>query len=603
MMQALIMSKMPSEKTEKTEKAARKKGSSLRAIKRILPYFAHEKGVVCFDLFCAAMTTVCELVLPMLIRKITGSATAGTLSAKLILIIGGSYIVLRIIDALANYYMSSIGHIMGTRIETQLRADLFAHLQKLSFSYYNETKIGVLMSRITNDLFEVTEFAHHCPEEFFIFFIKFVGAFTILCTINIPLTLIVFAMLPPMIICMYRFNRRMKNGFAESRRRTGELNASIEDSLLGIHVVKSFTGEEKEKKKFEKGNLAFFDIKKTVYQIMGSFHGVSRLFDGLMYILTVIAGSFFILGGQIDAADLIAYLLYVTTLFASIRSILQFTEQFYKGITGIDRFIEIMDTEPEITDSEQARELTVSEGAIEFRDITFGYNDNGAKVLSHFNLSVRPGENLAVVGPSGAGKTTLCSLLPRFYEVTDGEILIDGTPIKSVTQNSLRKNIGIVEQDVYLFGGTIKENIAYGNPDATDEAIEEAAKKADAYEFITSLPQGFDTYCGERGIKLSGGQKQRISIARVFLKNPPILILDEATSALDNESERLVRASLYALAQGRTTITIAHRLTTIKNADRIILLTENGIEEEGTHDELMSRNGKYADMYKLYSSD
>lgn len=589
------------ESTEKREDIPR--GKSLHAVKRLIPYYKPYVGILIFDLFCASMTTVCELTLPLLVRKITNAATSEpmTLTLQLILTIGGLYILLRCIDAAAMYYMNSRGHIMGTKMETDMRRDMFNHLQKLSFSYYNNAKVGVIMSRITHDLFDVTEFAHHCPEEFFIAFIKIIGSFVILCNINIPLTLMIFAVFPVMVVVMYRFNRRLKNAQKESRRRIGELNATVEDSLLGIHVVKSFAGEEKEEKRFEKGNLSYFDIKARMYRLMGAFHGVSRLFDGIMYILTVIVGSVFILKEKINAADLIAYLMYVTTLFASVRSILQFAEQFYRGITGIERFIEITDTEPDIKDTPGAKELRCSGGEIDFENVTFTYGEGGRDVLSAFSLKIKKGEQLAVVGPSGAGKTTLCALIPRFYEPASGKILIDGTDIKDVTLRSLRSNIGVVEQDVYLFSGSVRENIAYGRDGATDEEIRKAASLAGALDFIEELPNGFDTYVGERGVKLSGGQKQRIAIARVFLKDPPILILDEATSALDNESERLVRDSLSRLAEGRTTVTIAHRLTTVKNCDRIIVLTENGIEEEGTHAELMNRGGIYADMYKLYS--
>mgnify|MGYP004552398993 FL=1 len=589
------------ESTEKREDIPR--GKSLHAVKRLIPYYKPYVGILIFDLFCASMTTVCELTLPLLVRKITNAATSEpmTLTLQLILTIGGLYILLRCIDAAAMYYMNSRGHIMGTKMETDMRRDMFNHLQKLSFSYYNNAKVGVIMSRITHDLFDVTEFAHHCPEEFFIAFIKIIGSFVILCNINIPLTLMIFAVFPVMVVVMYRFNRRLKNAQKESRRRIGELNATVEDSLLGIHVVKSFAGEEKEEKRFEKGNLSYFDIKARMYRLMGAFHGVSRLFDGIMYILTVIVGSVFILKGKINAADLIAYLMYVTTLFASVRSILQFAEQFYRGITGIERFIEITDTEPDIKDTPGAKELRCSGGEIDFENVTFTYGEGGRDVLSAFSLKIKKGEQLAVVGPSGAGKTTLCALIPRFYEPASGKILIDGTDIKDVTLRSLRSNIGVVEQDVYLFSGSVRENIAYGRDGATDEEIRKAASLAGALDFIEELPNGFDTYVGERGVKLSGGQKQRIAIARVFLKDPPILILDEATSALDNESERLVRDSLSRLAEGRTTVTIAHRLTTVKNCDRIIVLTENGIEEEGTHAELMSRGGIYAEMYRLYS--
>lgn len=578
---------------------------SLQSVKRILPYYKPYRGTLAADLFCSAMTTVCELVLPMIVRRITNVATSETesLTVSLILTMGGIYIFLRVVDALATYYMASVGHIMGTRIETDLRRDLFSHLQKLSFSYYNDAKVGVLMSRLTSDLFDITEFAHHCPEEVFISAIKILGSFVILCTVNIPLTLIIFAMLPPMIWGMYVFNRRLKDGFKKRRKVSGELNAAIEDSLLGVHVVKSFAGEQREEKKFRKHNFALFDSRTRVYRLMGSFQCISRLFDGLMYIITVMVGSFFIMYGHINAADLIAYLLYVTTLFASIRTILQFAEQFYAGITGIERFAEVMDTEPDITDREGAVDLERAEGTIVFEKVCFSYGEGGGDVLHDFELEIKKGENLAVVGPSGAGKTTLCSLIPRFYEPTAGRILLDGRNINEYTLQSLRKNIGIVEQDVYLFSGTVRENIAYGKEDATEEEIENAARLADAYDFIMSLPDGFDTYIGERGVKLSGGQKQRVSIARVFLKDPPVLILDEATSALDNESERLVRDSLKRLAVGRTTLTIAHRLTTIKNADRIVVLTENGIEEEGDHKSLLAKEGLYSQLYMLYTTD
>ena len=582
------------------------RGQTGHAIRRLIPYYKPYWGTMVMDLLCAAMTTVCELVLPLIVRRVTNAATGASgeaLTARLILTMGGVYIFLRLIDAGAAYYMNSIGHIMGTYIETDLRADLFGHLQKLSVGYYNDAKVGVLMSRITNDMFDITEFAHHCPEEFFIAGVKIVGAFVILCTVNVPLTLIVFALLPGMVYCMYRFNRRLKDSFTQRRKQVGELNAQIEDSLLGIHVVKSFAGEDMEIAKFAEGNKGYFRIQQVVYRCMGEFQGVSRLFDGLMYIITVMVGSFFIMRQQINAADLLAYQLYVTTLFASIRTILQFAEQFYKGITGIDRFAEIMDTEPEIQDKPDARVMEKPEGEIRFDDVTFVYNGTTAEVIHHLNLTVKKGENLAIVGPSGAGKTTLCSLIPRFYEPTKGRILIDGKDIADYTQRSLRQNVGIVEQDVYLFSGTVRENIAYGRPGATEEEIEQAARLADAYDFIMALPHGFDSYVGERGVKLSGGQKQRISIARVFLKNPPILILDEATSSLDNESERQVRLSLARLAKGRTTLTIAHRLTTVKNADRIIVLTADGVAEEGTHESLYAQGGLYAEMYKMYAEE
>lgn len=574
-------------------------------IKRFLPYYKKYKWTMVLDLFCASLTTLCELVLPLIVRHITDAATAEvvTLTARTILLCGVIYLILRVIDTAANYYMASVGHIMGTKIETDMRSDFFAHLQKLSFSYYDNTKIGTLMSRITSDLFDVTEFAHHCPEEFFIAGIKIICSFIILCTMSLPLTLIIFSIIPPMIIVLMMFNRRMKAGFKESRAQVGELNSQIEDSLLGIRVVKSFANEGIEQEKFDRGNRKFLSIKTKVYHIMASFHSSTRLFDGVMYIVVVVAGGLFMLDGKIGAPDYIAYLMFVTTLLTSIRRIVEFAEQFQRGLTGIERFCEIMDTNPEIMDSVGARDIEDVRGEIEFCDVSFSYETGDKKVLSHLDLKVAPGESIALVGPSGGGKTTLCSLIPRFYEVSSGEILIDGANIKDITMSSLRNHIGVVAQDVYMFSGSIKENIAYGKLDATDEEIIAAAKLAGAHEFIMSLTDGYDTYVGERGFKLSGGQKQRVSIARVFLKNPPILILDEATSALDNESERLVQRSLEMLAKGRTTFTIAHRLTTIKNADRILVLTENGIEESGSHDELVKAGGIYSELYSMYSEN
>ena len=578
-------------------------------LRKFLPYYRPHVGVMVSDLFCAGLTTICELVLPMIVREITGIATENiaNLTIGLILNCGLIYILLRVIDTAANYYMTTVGHIMGTKIETDMRRDLFAHLQKLSFSYYDNTKIGTLMSRITNDLFDVTEFAHHCPEEFFISGIKIICSFIILCTMSVPLTLIIFSVIPIMIAVLIYFRFRMKKNFTESRKHIGELNSQIEDSLLGIRVVKSFAREKLEQEKFEKGNLKFLKLKSERYKIMGAFTSSTRLFDGIMYIVVVVVGALFMLlpasnPASITLADYMAYLLYVTTLLTSIRRIVEFAEQFQQGMSGIERFQEIMDTEPEIVDAKDAVTLENVVGEVEFRDVSFHYESEDRNVLTHLNLKVKAGESVALVGPSGGGKTTLCSLIPRFYDTSAGAILIDGTDIRSATMHSLRDNVGVVAQDVYLFSGSVRENIAYGKTNATDEDIVEAAKLAGAHEFISALPDGYDTYVGERGVKLSGGQKQRISIARLFLKNPPILILDEATSALDNESEKLVQDSLEKLAHGRTTFTIAHRLTTVKNADRILVLTENGIEESGTHAELLARGGIYSELYKLYST-
>ena len=582
-----------------------KQKQNSKLIKRFLPYYKKYTKTLILDLLCASLTTVCELVLPLIVRQITGYATnnIAALTVGLILKWTAVYIVIRIIDTLANYYMASVGHIMGAKIESDMRHDFFEHLQKLSFSYYDRAKIGTLMSRITNDLFDITEFSHHCPEEFFIAGIKILASFVILCTMNVPLTLIVFAVIPVMIFVLAKYQHKMKAGFRESRAQIGELNSQVEDSLLGIRVVKSFAKEDYEQKKFDEGNTLFLKVKKKVYKIMGAFQSFTRLFDGLMYIIVVAAGAFFLRGGYITAGDYVAYLMFVTTLMTSVRRIVEFSEQFQRGMTGIERFSEILDVEPDIKDAPDAKVLNKVEGNIVFDKVSFRYQEGNKDVISKLDLSVKTGESIALVGPSGGGKTTLCSLIPRFYDTTAGRITIDGTDIKSVTIKSLRENIGTVAQDVYLFSGSIKENIAYGKPDATDDEIIAAAKLSGADEFINELPDGYNSYVGERGIMLSGGQKQRISIARVFLKNPPILILDEATSALDNESEKVVQKSLERLAKGRTTFTIAHRLTTIKNADRILVLTDKGIEESGSHKELMEKGGIYSEFYKLYSAE
>ena len=584
-----------------TELKVKRKNSGL--IRRFTPYFKKYIWVLALDLFCAALTTVCELVLPLIVRFITdkGMNHIQSLTVQIILSIGALYLVLRIIDAAANYFMASIGHIMGTKIETDMRKDLFAHLQKLSFSYYDNTKIGQIMARITSDLFDVTEFAHHCPEEFFIAAIKIIASFIILCNMNIPLTIMIFAIIPIMLVCSMHFNQKMRRSFKSSRVQIGELNAQVEDSLLGIRVVKSFANEPVEEEKFKKGNNGFLAIKKVMYHYMAGFQTTTRVFDGVMYIVVVVAGALFMIQDKITAADFMAYLLYVTTLLTSIRRIVEFTEQFQRGMTGIERFLEIMDAPIEIFDAADAAELTDVAGEIEFDHVGFQYSDDHKDVLSDIVLHVKPGENVALVGPSGGGKSTLCNLIPRFYDVTSGKIMIDGKDVRHITLQSLRSNIGMVQQDVYLFSGSIFENIEYGKPGATKQEIIEAANQAGAHEFIMQFPNGYDTYVGEHGVKLSGGQKQRISIARVFLKNPPILILDEATSALDNESEHIVQQSLEKLAHGRTTFTIAHRLTTIRNASVIWVLTENGIEEQGSHAELMAQQGIYYNLYSMYN--
>lgn len=568
--------------------------------KRFAPYFKKYKGTLFLDLFCAALTTLCELVLPLIMRYITneGIRDLSALSLKTIGGLGVLYLALRAVDCVASYYMADMGHVMGAKIETDMRRDAYNHLQQLSDTYYNNTKVGQIMGRITNDLFDVTEFAHHCPEEFFIAGIKTVISFVILAGINLPLTLIIFLCVPVMIgVCM-TLNFRMRGAFRKQRNQIGELNARIEDSLLGHKVVKAFTNEEIENQKFEQDNGSFLGIKKLTYRYMAAFQTTVKLFDGIMYLLVLVAGGIFMIKGQIAPGDLVAYMLYVTTLIATIRRIIEFAEQFQRGMTGIERFLQIVDADIDIFDEPDAVELKNPQGNIVFENVSFEYPDDHNKVFSGLQLQIRAGEKVAIVGPSGGGKTTLCNLIPRFYDVSKGRITLDGEDIKHFTLKSLRSSIGIVQQDVYLFSGTIFENIVYGRPGASREEVIEAAKRAGAHEFIMGLKAEYDTYVGERGVKLSGGQKQRISIARVFLKNPPIIILDEATSALDNESEFAVAQSLSRLSEGRTTLTIAHRLSSIRSSDRILVLTEQGIVEEGNHEELLSKKGMYYHFYE-----
>ena len=577
-------------------------GSKYRAgelLKRFLPYYRKYWKIVVIDLLCAGLTTICEMVLPMIMRYITntGMNDLAALSVHVILRLAALYLVLRMIDTMANFYMAYTGHVMGTRMETDMRRDAYAHLQKLSDTYYNNTKVGQIMGRITNDLFDVTEFSHHCPEEFFIAAIKAVISFIILSRINIALTLIIFAVVPVMIVTCTIINLRLRSAFRRQRVQIGELNARIEDSLLGQKVVKAFTNEEKEKAKFEEDNQKFFQIKKETYKFMAAFGTTTRAFDGVMYLIIVAAGGIFMVKELISPGDLLAYVMYVGTLIATIRRIIEFAEQFQRGMTGIERFVEIMDSDIEIFDEPDAVPCVDVKGDISFKNVCFAYPDDHNIVFRNLDLNIRAGEKIAIVGPSGGGKTTLCNLIPRFYNIDEGEIILDGENIRHYTVQSLRRNIGMVQQDVYLFSGTVYENIAYGREGADRQEVIEAAKRAGAHEFIEMLKDGYDTYVGERGVKLSGGQKQRISIARVFLKNPPILILDEATSALDNESEFQVAKSLQELAKGRTTITIAHRLSSIRNSDRILVLTDEGIMEEGNHEQLLEKRGIYYHFY------
>ena len=577
--------------------------SSLYLMKRFSAYMNKYKGLLLLDLFFAGLTTICDIILPMIMRRLTNSAigTAAPITVPILLRMVLVYVLLRLVDAGANYYMQSQGHIMGVYIETDMRRDAFDHLQRLSDSYYAGTKVGQIMGRLTTDLFDVTEFAHHCPEEFFIAGIKIAVSFVILCRSSVLLTVLIFACLPLMAFVSGKLNHRLRVTQKAQRYQIGELNAAVEDSLLGERIVKAFTGEEEENRKFAEGNVLFQQIKKKSYYAMAAFGTSTRLFDGLMYTTVILAGGLALIYDRISAGDLVAYMLYVTTLIATIRRIVEFAEQFQRGMTGIERFYEIMDTPVDIEDKPGAPDLEVTEGVIEFKDVTFEYPDDHNRVLRHLDLKIRSGENLALVGASGGGKTTICNLIPRFYDVTEGAVLIDGQDVRDVTLKSLRGSIGIVQQDVYLFSGTVRENIAYGRPGATDEEIREAAAAAGADEFIRELPDGYDSYIGERGVKLSGGQKQRLSIARVFLKNPKILLLDEATSALDNESEMLVSKSLARLSRGRTTMTVAHRLTTVRGADRIVVLGKSGIEEEGTHEELLEKKGVYWTLWNAYA--
>lgn len=570
-------------------------------IKRFAPYYRKYLKIMGIDLFCAALTTICELVLPLILRYMTnlGMTDLSALTVRTIVTIGLLYFLMRVIDGLASFYMAYTGHVMGAAIETDMREDAFAHLQKLSDNYFNNTKVGQIMSRITSDLFDVTEFAHHCPEEFFIAFVKAVVSFVILSRINVLLTVIIFVMVPIMAVSCSYFNIQVKKAFKRQRNHIGELNARIEDSLLGNKVVRAFANEDVELGKFNRDNQEFLNIKRQTYKYMAAFQNTIRMFDGLMYVVVIVAGGIFMLRGLIEPADLVAYTLYVTTLLATIRRIIEFAEQFQRGMTGIERFTELMDANIDIFDEEGAAELQNVEGEITFENVSFEYPDDHTPVLSDIQLTIRPGEKIALVGPSGGGKTTLCSLIPRFYDPTEGKILLDGQDIRKVTLQSLRSNVGVVQQDVYLFSGSVYENIAYGKPGAAREEVIRAAELAGAHEFIVKLRDGYDTYVGERGVKLSGGQKQRISIARVMLRAPKIVVLDEATAALDNESEHLVAQSLDKLAAGRTTITIAHRLTTIQGADRILVLSGSRIVEEGNHETLMKRQGIY---YQLYTS-
>lgn len=564
---------------------------------RFLPYYKPHLLMLALDMLCASILVGCDVVLPVIVSYLTDTAINDItkVTTALILKIGTVYLAIRIIDVAANFFVQTGGHFIGTKIETRMRSDMFEHLQGLTFNYYSNTKIGQIMSRITTDLFDVTEFAHHCPEMVVTASLKIIVSAVILCGYNVNLAIAIFVFVPFLFIVFMIFRNKMKAAFKLQRSQLGEINAKVEDSLQGIRVVKSFANEELEKEKFEKDNKRFLKVKKRAYYFMGGFHCCTRFFDGIIYLLVSIYGIYLITKGSLSVGNFTASLLFVSTIMTSIRTIMDFNEQFQRGITGIERFFEIMD-EPTEQDLPGAKELGHVKGDISLKNVSFYYEDSENLVLKNLNIDIPHGKNVALVGSSGGGKTTFCNLIPRFYDISDGEIMMDGENIKNIKLSSLRKNIGIVQQDVYLFSGTVKENIAYGDPTKTDEEIIEAAKNADAHDFIMMLKDGYDTYIGERGVKLSGGQKQRISIARVFLKDPAILLLDEATSALDNETERIIQRSLERLCKGRTTVTVAHRLSTVKNADEIIVLSADGIVERGSHNELIDKKGVYYKM-------
>lgn len=569
--------------------------------RKMLTYYKPYMRVFWTDMFFAALSAGVALVIPLIVRFVTYNLInqdTDVILSKLPYIIAG-LITLVAIDCYSKFYICNYGHVMGSKIEYNMRAEIFAHYQKLSFSFYDDQKVGQLMSRITTDLFDISELMHHGPENIILSVIKIAGAFIIMVNINPMLTLAAFAILPIMLVYAYCLNKKMRRAFRRNREKIADINEQIEDNLSGIRVVKSFANEDIENQKFKKGNDGFLAAKKNSYFYMGSYQAGLGAFTTLIQVSVIIAGIFLIVNGRVSASDMVTFVLYINVFTDPVRTLIDFTEQFQNGYTGFERFQEILSIEPDIEDSETAVELTDVKGDITFDNVSFHYGDNDETVLNNISLNVPAGAYMALVGSSGAGKSTLCSLIPRFYDVTDGSIKIDGKDVRDIKLKSLRDHIGIVQQDVYLFVGTVYDNIRYGKPDATREEVIEAAKNANAHDFIMSLPDGYDTDIGQRGIKLSGGQKQRLSIARVFLKNPPILIFDEATSALDNESEKVVQDSLEKLAKNRTTFVIAHRLSTIRNAERILVLSEDGIEEEGTHDELIANKGTYEKLYSM----
>lgn len=568
--------------------------------KRIISYYRPYKGMFFADMFFALLGAAITLTIPLLIRFITNDIVNREITEAFrnIITIAVIMIVLVALEAVCNYYIGNYGHVMGARMEYDMRNEIFQHYQKLSFSFFDNQKVGKLMSRITTDLFEISELFHHGPEDLVISTIKLVGSFIILMMINVKLAIAAFVLVPIMFIFTYFLNKKMKRAFKRNRARVADINAGIEDNLSGIRVVKSFANEDIEIEKFHEGNNNFLSSKRISYGYMGTFQSGITAFTSLINIVVIVTGAVLIVNSKMQVTDLITFLLYINTFTEPVKKLINFTETFQNGFAGYERFLEVLAIEPDIQDKKDTVELNSVKGDIVFENVSFRYNEDTPEVISNVNLEVKAGDYVALVGHSGVGKTTLCSLIPRFYEVSSGKILIDGIDIRDIKINNLRRNIGLVQQDIYLFSGTVMDNIRYGKPDSTEEEVVKAAISANAHDFIMGLPDGYNTDIGQRGVKLSGGQKQRLSIARVFLKNPSILIFDEATSALDNESEKVVQESLESLAKNRTTFVIAHRLTTIRNAKRILVLTENGVAEEGTHEELLNKKGIYAGLYQ-----
>lgn len=573
----------------------------MNTIKKFIHYYGPYKAVFFIDLICAAVISLVDLAYPQILRTMTRTLFTQNQSKILhaLPLIAGCLFIMYVVQCLCKYYVTYQGHMMGAYMERDMRQELFDHYQELSFSYYSRNNSGQMMSKLVSDLFDISEFAHHGPENLFISLVKIIGAFIFLLFINKKLALPLIILVIIMFVFSFKQNARMQETFMENRRKIGDVNASLQDTLSGIRVVQSFANEEIEHEKFKKSNDAFLVSKRDNYHCMGSFMSSNLFFQGMMYLVTLVYGGYLIANGEMQTADLAMYALYIGIFISPIQILVELVEMMQKGLSGFRRFVDVMETESEITDAPNAKELTNVKGHVSYEHVSFHYSDDDTPVLSDISIDIPAGKSVALVGPSGGGKTTICSLLPRFYDVTAGRITIDGKDIRRLTLKSLRSQIGTVQQDVYLFDGTIKDNIAYGKPGASDKEIIEAARRASIHDFIMELPEQYDTYVGERGTRLSGGQKQRISIARVFLKNPPILILDEATSALDNESERWIQRSLEELSQNRTTITIAHRLSTIRDADEIIVITEDGIAERGTHEELLDMNGVYAAYYNM----